>query len=79
MTSIINKRNYTHFGHLDPSQKTFGNLFKDAGYATEDVSTISYLADMAWEIAERRRMEEEREELQLQLAQLGRDLVSQYG
>src|ERR1017187_3817492 len=42
---------------------------KDAGYTTEDVSTISYLADMAWEIAERRRMEEEREELQLQLAQ----------
>ena len=34
MTGIINKRNYTHFGHLDPSQKTFGNLLKDAGYAT---------------------------------------------
>lgn len=34
MTGIINKRNYTHFGHLDPSQKTFGNLFKGAGYAT---------------------------------------------
>ena len=34
MTGIGNKRNYTHFGHLDPSQKTFGNLFKSAGYAT---------------------------------------------
>ena len=34
MTGIINKRNYTHFGHLDPSQKTFGNLLKGAGYAT---------------------------------------------
>ncbi len=34
MTGIINKRNYTHFAHLDPAQKTFGNLFKDAGYAT---------------------------------------------
>jgi arylsulfatase A len=34
MTGIINKRNYTHFGHLDISQKTFGNFFHDAGYAT---------------------------------------------
>jgi arylsulfatase A len=34
MTGIINKRNYTHFGHLDPGQKTFGNFFKAAGYAT---------------------------------------------
>jgi PAS domain S-box-containing protein len=42
---------------------------KDAGYTTEDVSTISFLADMAWEIAERRRGEQEREDLQLQLAQ----------
>jgi len=42
---------------------------KEASYTTEDVSTISFLADMAWEIAERRRVEQEREELQLQLAQ----------
>ena len=34
MTGIGNKRNYSHFGHLDPSQKTFGNLFRSAGYAT---------------------------------------------
>ncbi len=34
MTGIINKRNYTHFGNLDISQKTFGNFFRDAGYAT---------------------------------------------
>ena len=34
MTGIGNRRNYTHFGHLDPTQTTFGNLFKAAGYAT---------------------------------------------
>lgn len=34
MTGQYNVRNYTRFGHLDPSQKTFGNLFRDAGYAT---------------------------------------------
>ena len=34
MTGLSNRRNYTHFGHLDPSQKTFANLLKDAGYAT---------------------------------------------
>ena len=25
MTGVGNKRNYTHFGHLDPQQKTFGH------------------------------------------------------
>jgi len=34
MTGMSNRRNYTHFGHLDPSQKTFGNLLQQAGYAT---------------------------------------------
>jgi arylsulfatase A len=34
MTGLSNRRNYTHFGHLDPSQTTFGNLLKKAGYAT---------------------------------------------
>ena len=34
MTGMSNRRNYTHFGHLDPSQRTFGNLLKSAGYAT---------------------------------------------
>jgi arylsulfatase A len=34
MTGIGNRRNYTHFGHLDSTQKTFGNLLKQAGYAT---------------------------------------------
>jgi len=34
MTGLSNRCNYTHFGHLDPSQKTFGNLLKGAGYAT---------------------------------------------
>ena len=34
MTGIINKRNYASFGLLDPTQKTFGNFFHDAGYAT---------------------------------------------
>jgi PAS domain S-box-containing protein len=42
---------------------------KAAVYTAEDVSTVSYLADMAWEIAERRRAEQEREDLQLQLGQ----------
>jgi len=34
MTGMSNRRNYANFGYLDPSQKTFGNLLKDAGYAT---------------------------------------------
>jgi arylsulfatase A len=34
MTGQSNRRNYSHFGHLDPSQTTFGNLLKKAGYAT---------------------------------------------
>jgi arylsulfatase A len=34
MTGMSNRRNYTHFGHLDPSQTTFANLLKNAGYAT---------------------------------------------
>lgn len=34
MTGMSNRRNYTHFGHLDPSQTTFGNILKKAGYAT---------------------------------------------
>src|SRR3954464_9607331 len=28
MTGLSNRRNYTHFGHLDPTQKTFANLLK---------------------------------------------------
>ncbi len=34
MTGIGNRQNYSRFGHLDPSQTTFGNLLKNAGYAT---------------------------------------------
>jgi arylsulfatase A len=34
MTGIYNVRNYTDFGVLDRGQITFGNLFKEAGYAT---------------------------------------------
>jgi len=34
MTGQYNFRNYTHFGYLDPSQKTFGNLLQNAGYKT---------------------------------------------
>jgi arylsulfatase A len=34
MTGMGNRRNYTQFGHLDLSQKTFGNILKGAGYAT---------------------------------------------
>jgi arylsulfatase A len=34
MTGKYNFRNYTDFGYLNPTEKTFGNLFKDAGYST---------------------------------------------
>lgn len=34
MTGMSNRRNYANFGFLDPSQKTFGNFLKAAGYAT---------------------------------------------
>jgi len=34
MTGMYNNRNYTRFGHLDTGQITFGNLLRDAGYAT---------------------------------------------
>jgi len=34
MTGMVNKRNYTHFGHLDPGQVTFANVLKQSGYAT---------------------------------------------
>lgn len=33
-TGKVNKRNYVHFGILEESQRTFGNLFRDAGYST---------------------------------------------
>lgn len=34
MTGIENRRNYEAFAHLAPGQRTFGNVLKDAGYAT---------------------------------------------
>ncbi len=34
MTGRDNIRNYTVFGKLDPKEKTFGTMMKDAGYAT---------------------------------------------
>lgn len=34
MTGIENHRNYEAFGYLGPDQRTFGNILKDAGYAT---------------------------------------------
>ncbi|MDC0088224.1 sulfatase-like hydrolase/transferase [Akkermansiaceae bacterium] len=34
MTGKYNFRNYTHFGYLDPKEKTFGNMMQDAGYKT---------------------------------------------
>lgn len=34
MTGQYNYRNYGYFGHLAGSEKTFGNLFRDEGYAT---------------------------------------------
>lgn len=34
MTGQYNFRNYEHFGYLNPNQKTFANVLKDAGYTT---------------------------------------------
>ena len=34
MTGQFNFRNYEDFGYLNPNQKTFANLLKDAGYVT---------------------------------------------
>jgi len=34
MTSLSNKRNYVRFGRLARDQKTFGHIFRDAGYKT---------------------------------------------
>ncbi len=34
MTGKYNARNYTYFGYLNPGEKTFGNMMKEAGYAT---------------------------------------------
>jgi len=34
MTGQYSFRNYTHFGYLDPAQKTFGHLMQEAGYKT---------------------------------------------
>lgn len=34
MTGMYNYRNYDYFGHLNNDSYTFGNLMKDAGYAT---------------------------------------------
>lgn len=34
MTGKFNFRNYEDFGYLNPNQKTFGNLLKEAGYTT---------------------------------------------
>lgn len=34
MTGQYNFRNYTHFGYMNPADKTFGNLLQDVGYKT---------------------------------------------
>lgn len=34
MTGKENAQNYEAFGYLDPEERTFGNVFSDAGYAT---------------------------------------------
>ena len=47
MTGMVNARNYTHFGHMDPAQITFGNLFKQAGYATAVTGKWQLGHDMA--------------------------------
>jgi PAS domain S-box-containing protein len=45
---------------------------KPTDYTEEDVLTVGYLADVAWEIAQRKRTEEEHERLQASLAQSDR-------
>ena len=47
MTGIYNNRNYVRFGVLDPNEKTFGNLFKSAGYRTCIVG--KWQLDGGWE------------------------------
>ena len=37
MTGKYNYRNYEDFGYLNPKEKTFGNVMKEAGYATSIV------------------------------------------
>ena len=34
MTGLYNYRNYEYFDYLNPSQRTFGNIMHEAGYAT---------------------------------------------
>ena len=34
MTGKYGFRNYTHFGYLDPSERTFAHMMKEAGYQT---------------------------------------------
>ena len=34
MTGKYNFRNYTHFGYLNPNEKTFGHMMKQVGYKT---------------------------------------------
>ncbi|MCK5639208.1 MAG: sulfatase-like hydrolase/transferase [Gammaproteobacteria bacterium] len=34
MTGQYNFRNYTHFGYMNPADKTFGNVVQEAGYKT---------------------------------------------
>src|SRR6476661_7525532 len=34
MTGLSNARNYIEFGTMEPNSTTFGNLLKNAGYAT---------------------------------------------
>ncbi|MBK1876517.1 sulfatase-like hydrolase/transferase [Pelagicoccus mobilis] len=34
MTGQYNFRNYTHFGYLNPADRTFGHMMKEAGYKT---------------------------------------------
>jgi arylsulfatase A len=47
MTGQSNVRNYTHFGHLDPAQRTFAHLFRLAGYRTAIAGKWQLGRDMA--------------------------------
>ena len=48
MTGKYNYKNYTKFGYMDPKERTFGNLAKEAGYATAMVGKWQLEGDLTF-------------------------------